>query len=753
MNEEVYGKRKKIYQMFDLFKIEAERLLSSIQAVDKFIFIDTHRDHIFDFVRICNYLLTEYDFIMHGKSHTQFRKSNRNGFDFDAITKKRVTVKKENDKLLVVDCQLGDYGNKIFGEYKTLTTKISLFQDFLSKHNLSSLVPYELGLHTDVFQWLGKLPLTGYSVSFEGYDIYQSISSHPWKAKTKKRSSMPQPQPSAKKVKIAEVGTEGKQSSTKPSSKSLIVGNMAMQLPNKSKLLSAKKVKIAETLTDQEGKQSSSNHEIIGHTPIAKSLKVNVVTPFPLDNVEECLSPQVDEGVHLLSIQKYKFSNKSHENNEQELQSLALDLFTQEQNLQTSDREIFLKILAHFVNLQCSFQDFFLLLERLVLQVKKREEIHLSNSDFFKRQSRSKQLTMKDDLQRSARKCMSSIGLKIFSFLKAFKEVGNTAAQVDLITSFWPMATLSDSDLHAFQQSLAVIVSLVYAEDTLLVQLSTDGFQKVRKYLFFAIVQPSVKKFFQLNELDKCIAEIERFLSEKSGYELRFSKEVVICLLTDYFNSIFPSKPNRVSPKETRTAKKKKELESSAISSEPIADAEVESVSLSIKDGNFEKKKGISTQTSKETVSKASEESSVQSYFSCIDSQHAEESSILSQVSRNGKDVSRNGKDFHKLSKRNVNENVNELDSDDEFMYGITIYDKLPEADYIPVPISDHDSIDGSNVIQAEIPVIIHNTGSGNDARAQSESDIKKAIADLKALVSLEDVFENLDLFWEEEIL
>jgi hypothetical protein len=744
---QVCGKREKIYKMFDEFKIEAECLLSRIQAVEKFIFIDTDKEHIFDFVRICNYLLTEYDFIMHGKSHTKFRESYRNKFHYDAIIKKRDTVTKENEKLLAFDCQLEVFGNNIFGKYKALRAKISLFQDFLSKHNLSSLVLYKLGKERDVFQWLGKLPLTGYSVSFDGYDINQSISSHPWKAKTKKRSSVPQPQPSAKKLKIAGAVTEGKQSSSKPA----IVGDTAIPLPKKSRLLCNRKVKIAETLNDQERKQSSTNHEIIGHTPIAKNIKVNVVTPFPLDNVEECsYTPQVDEGINFL-IQKYKFSNKNLENNEKVLQSLAFDLFTQEQNQQSTDRDIFLKILSHFVNLQCSFQDFFLLLEKLILQVKKCEDINLSDSEFFKRQSRSKQVTMKDDLQRSARKCMSSIGLKIFGFLKSFKEVGNTAAQVDLITSFWPMATLSDSDLHAFQQSLAVIVSSVYAEDTLLVQLSTEGFQKVRKYLFFAIVQPSVKKLFQLNELDKCIAEIERFLNETCGYELQFSKEVVISLLTDYFNSSFPSEPNRESPKalQLRTAKKKKELEKIAVSSEPIADdAEVESGSSS---EPIEKNKGSFTQTSNETTSKANEESSVQSFFSCIDPQHAEESSVLSQVSRSGKD-------FHKFSKSNINENVNELDSDDEFMYGITKYDKLPEADF--VSISDHDSIDGSNVFQAEQPVILQTellvgVGLGDEARAQSalESDIKNAIADLKTFVSLEDVFENLDKFWEEEIL
>jgi len=43
-------------------------------------------------------------------------------------------------------------------------------------------VPYGLGKPTDVSQWLGKLPLTEYSILFDGYDINQSISSHPWKA-------------------------------------------------------------------------------------------------------------------------------------------------------------------------------------------------------------------------------------------------------------------------------------------------------------------------------------------------------------------------------------------------------------------------------------------------------------------------------------------------------------------------------------------------------------------------------------------
>jgi hypothetical protein len=757
MTKEVsISKRKKIYLMFDEFKIAAESFLSSVQTVDEFIFIDTTKEHIFDFVKICNYLLTEYDFIMHGKSHTHFRKLSTNGFDFDAIMKKRNKVTKENLKLIAVDCQLEDYNNKIFGEYKILTAKISLFQDFLSKHSLSSLVPYNIGKQQDVLQWLGKLPLTGYLVSFEGYDIYHSIASHPWKAKIKKRSFTPQPQPSAKKVKIAEVGTEGKQSSSKLSSKSAIEGNTVILLPNRSRLLSGIKVNIAET-PDKEGKQSSSKPAKVGNTPIAKRIKVNVVTPFSLDNVEDCSdTPQVDEGVNL-SIQKYKFSNKSHENSEQELQSLALDLFTQEQNQQTADRNVFLKILSHFVHLQCSFQDFFLLLEKLVLQVKRREEINLSNGEFFNRQSRSQQKTMKDDLQRSARKCVSSIGLKIFGFLKAFKEAGNTAAQVDLITSFWPMATLSDSDLLSFQQSLPVAVSLVYAEDTLLVQLSTEGFQKVRKVLFLAIVQPSIRMCFQRNELDACLAEIKRFVNDNCGYQLQFSKEGVTRLLTDYFNSAFISQPTREVPKalSIRTAKKKVELEKTAISNELIGDAGLESEDEKYEKSNSQPIAGSSSQPSDGTfheVSKETENSSIQSSSYCKDSQHAEEFSILSQVSHREK------------------ETENELDSDDEFMYRMGEFNQLPEVDYF---LDNHDSIDDSYVFPAEKPVIVQiqpsvDIGSGGDSSASaavesaasasasasaSDLDIRKIISDLKTLVSLEDIFENLDIFWEEDII
>ena len=773
MTQEVCGKREKIYKMFNEFKIEAERLLSRIQAVEKFTFIDTDKEHIFDFVRICNYLLTEYDFIMHGKSHTKFRESCRNKFhyDYDAIMKKRDTVTKENKKLVAVDCQLGDFGNKIFGEYKVLTAKISLFQDFLSKHNLSSLVLYKLGKEADVFQWLGKLPLTGYSVSFDGYDINQSISSHPWKAKSKKRSSVPQPQPSAKKLKIAGAVTEGKQSSSTPA----IVGDTAIPLRKKSRLLCNRKVKIAETLTDQEGKQSSTNHEIIGQTPIAKSNKVNVVTPFPLDNAEEySYTPQVDGGVNV-SIQKYKFSNKNRENDEQVLQSMALDLFTQEQNQQSTDRDIFLKILSHFVNLQCSFQDFFLLLEKLVLQVKKREEITLSNSDFFKRHNRAKQLTMKDDLQRSARRCVSSIGLKIFAFLKSFKEADNTAAQVDVIISLWPMATLSDGQLLAFQQCLAVIVSSVYAEDALLVQLSSEGFQKIRKYLFSAIVQSSVKRHFQLNELDKCIFEIEQIINEKCGYKLQFSKDGVVHLLTDYFNSAFPSQPSRKFPKalRIRTAKKIQEIEKSAASvdadadadadadedadadadadEDADADAEEESESSSVEVGNLKDKDDEnSAQPLEEKVSKKStDDSSVQITSSHKDDRRAEESSNLFHFPRSGKS-------FHKLSNSNIKESDMELDSDDEFLYGMTIYNKLSETDYVhdSAPEPPPDSIVYSKISQAEIPDSVpEQLSADNGLRLATEVDITTVIAELKTLVSIEEVFENLDMFWEEEIL
>ncbi len=431
---------------------------------------------------------------------------------------------------------------------------------------------------------------------------------------------------------------------------------------------------------------------------------------------------------------------------------MALDLFTEEQNQQTADRNVFLKILSHFVDLQCSFQDFFLLLERLVLQVKKREEIKLSDSEFFKSQRRSQQKTMKDDLQRSARRCVSSIGLKIFGFLTAFKEAGNTAAQVDLIASFWPMATFSDADLLAFQQSLPVAVSLVYAEDTLLVQLSTEGFQKVRKFLFFAVTQPSVKKYFQLNELVKCVAEIKRVLNENCGHQLQFSKEGVTRLLTDYFNSSFPSQPSRECPTALRipTSNKKmsQELEKSSVSNELIGDAVVESEDEKYEKTNSQHIAGSSTKPSDETfhkVSKATEDSSLHSSFSCKDSHQSEDSSILSHVSHGGNN-------FHKS---NIKESENELDSDDEFMCGMTVYNK---ADY--VQDSDHDSVDGRYVFQAEIPKIIQKEhsvgiGSGDDARAQSapELDIKKAISNLKTIVSLEDVFENLDMFWKEEIL
>ena len=749
MTTEKCGKREKIYKMFDEFKIEAERLLSRINAVDNFIFIDTERETIFDFVRICNYLLTEYDFICHGKAHTTFRKSDVNKFNYDAIMKKRDTVKKENAKLCAVDCQLQDSWNQIFGEYKTLTAIISSFQDFLSKHNLSDLVPYGLGKPTDVSQWLGKLPLTGYSVLFDGYDINQSISSHPWKAKTKKRSSVPQPQPtSAKKVKIAGAVTEGKQSS----SKLPIVGDTAIPQSKKSRLLCHSKVKIAETmLTDQEEKQSSANHGVIGHTPKAKGKKVHVVTPFPLDNAEECShTPQVDEGVNF-SIQKYKFSKKNRENNEQVLQSLAFDLFTQEQNHQTADRDIFLKILSHFVNLQCSFQDFFLLLEELVLQVKKREDITLSSSDFFKRHNRANQQTMKDDLQRSARRCVSSIGLKIFAFLKSFKEADNTAAQVDVIISLWPMATLSDVQLLAFQQCLAAIVSSVYAEDALLVQLSSEGFQKIRKYLFSAIVQPSVKKHFQLNELDKCILEMEQFINVNYGCKLQFSKDGVVHLLTDYFNSAFPSQPSRESPKalRIRTAKKKQEIEKSAAS----ADADENADEDADEDANADADEDANADV--EDADEESESSSEEvGNLKDRDDEHSaqpmeEKVSIKSTDDSLVQNTSRSGKSFQKLSNSNIKESEMELDSDDEFLHGMTIYNKLSETDHV------HDSApDPPEISQAEIPDSVPEPLSAdNGLQLAPEFDITTVIAELKTLVSIEDIFENLDMFWEEEIL
>ncbi len=124
----------------------------------------------------------------------------------------------------------------------------------------------------------------------------------------------------------------------------------------------------------------------------------------------------------------------------------------------------------------------------------------------------------------------------------------------------------------------------------------------------------------------------------------------------------------------------------------------------------------------------------------CKDSQHAEEFSILSQVSHREK------------------ETENELDSDDEFMYRMGEFNQLPEVDYF---LDNHDSIDDSYVFPAEKPVIVQiqpsvDIGSGGDSSASaavesasasasasaSDLDIRKNISDLKTLVSLEDILK-----------
>ena len=726
------GKREKIYQMFNKFKTEAECFIDYVDSVAKFIFNDSIQEHIFEFVKICNYLLTEFDFIMNGKSHTQYRKhSPDKSINFDAIMTKRETVRKENEKLYAVDCQLGNLNIQMFAGFNRLKGIVSSFQQFLAKQDLGQLVVYELGKEKDVFQWLGKLPRTGYSVTFEGYDISHSISSHPWKPKSKKRSST--------------------------------------QLP---RIVSAKKVKIsADTISPSKSSTEVSHHDPYFITPEAKRIKVtvypkenakeNVVTPYPMNEVEDKENTPPREPEINFLIQKYNFSN-NYNSSEGNLENYAFQLFSLEQEQQTADRDVFLKILTHFVNLQCSFQDFFLSLERLVLEVKKREELNLAGSNYFQQSSKQKQQTMRDDLQRSARRCVSSIGFKIFTFLKTFKDARTIASQIDLICTMWPMATFSDSDFHMFQQSLAVIISHhVYAEDTLLVQLSTEGFQKIRKYLYCAIVQPSVKKYFQLNELDSCISEVEHFLQDKCCVAVKFSKDGVLSLLSEYFNSTLPSQPLRDFPKalRIRTPKKKPEIgkrdSTEPVITDPKKSEDSEAGRQPSEAGGHE------SQPSEDSSVISSQRAEDQSHSPFLLSQQAEGSSSPFLLSHSSLLPAK--KSFLKrIQKLEIQEAENDFDSDDEFIYGMTL---ASDNDNVSMDelLTHQPIVPDIEVLKIEVLEIAQRP-LASDAQepsvpsapsapsAPSDIDIKSIIYDLKGIVCLEDVFENLDLFWEEDL-
>ena len=193
--------------------------------------------------------------------------------------------------------------------------------------------------------------------------------------------------------------------------------------------------------------------------------------------------------------------------------------------------------------MKCNFQDLFILLERTVLKIKDFEVQNLSSQEFFLSRNKSQRENLIDGLQRKARRFVGRYGRMIFEFLEAYKSCPSEHEQTILLRSLWPLSSLTDDYKSKIVLQMSEIVSSLSAEDSLLVELSVEGFQSFRADLYSAIQAEIVLQMYSSGEKDKCIEFIQKKIHTKSSTAcfLKDSfKEHLWRLIGEYYNSQLP---------------------------------------------------------------------------------------------------------------------------------------------------------------------------------------------------------------------
>ena len=529
-----------------------ERLVSdyrkNVNFFKSMVLNDSYDSSVLEFAKISNFLICEYEFLYNGTIQTISRQEMQQSelvyYDLILAELDSLDTKKNSEKLDHQDCLLKIIATDLDDLVFDIKNTINGFKKHLNSD--AARVNYRI---TDTRNELGNF--YAISVDFGSKNIVLDLSApafnlndallrHPWVVTKRKKSTSTGNEKKKKKLSFAV--NRSTPLSLPPSVK---VQSPPLSLLDQSIPVDQPRPQLRAQCLPSSVKVQSHPPSLVAQSPPLSLLDQSI----PSSDMKVKRTRKVETEKIIKGIKDYNFLNhdilveSSFRENEEKLSHHVAELFRLEQINEEKRRSFFINVLSLCGQMKCNFQDLFILLERTVLKIKDFEVQNLSSQEFFLSRNKSQRENLIDGLQRKARRFVGRYGRMIFEFLEAYKSCPSEHEQTILLRSLWPLSSLTDDYKSKIVLQMSEIVSSLSAEDSLLVELSVEGFQSFRADLYSAIQAEIVLQMYSSGEKDKCIEFIQKKIHTKSSTAcfLKDSfKEHLWRLIGEYYNSQLP---------------------------------------------------------------------------------------------------------------------------------------------------------------------------------------------------------------------
>jgi hypothetical protein len=203
----------------------------------------------------------------------------------------------------------------------------------------------------------------------------------------------------------------------------------------------------------------------------------------------------------------------------------------------------FIKLLIRaFVENNWSFLEFLLHFENAVFEIKH----EIKDTYISALVPSSSRKSARDSLQKKTRRIINSICMQIMGLFKNYTVSGNdTHSQSMAIASLWPGMAIADKEISEMKLLLSNCIANVTAEEALFLDLTGEGFIKLREQTFLAIVESggTTEKLFRENQTEATIKHLEDLIGLRLEKVFSFrsepARERMLRFLKDFYESHF----------------------------------------------------------------------------------------------------------------------------------------------------------------------------------------------------------------------
>lgn len=493
---------------------------------------------VLEFAKISNFLISEYEFLYNGKIQTNSRQKMQQSelvyYDLIIAELDLLDTKYNSGKLDHQDCLLKMIGTTLDSLVIDIKNTIDGFKTHFNSD--AARVNYritnsrnELGNFYAISVDFGSKHIA-LDLSAPAFNLNDALLRHPWVVIKRKKSASTGNEKKRKKLSFAV-------------NQSIPTTLVEVQSPSMS-LVDQPRPQLKAQCLPSSVKVQSPPPSLVAQSPTFSFVDQSI----PPSDMKVKRTRKVETEKIKKIIKDYNFLHhdilveSSFRENEEKLSHHVAELFRLEQINEENRRSFFINVLSLCGQMKCNFQDLFILLERIVLKIKDFEVQNLRSQEFFLSRNKTQRESMIDRLQRKARRFVGTYGRMIFEFLEAYKSCPSEYEQTILLRSLWPLSSLTDDNKSKIVLHMSEIVSSLSAEDSLLVELSVEGFQSFRADLYSAIQAENVLQMYSAGEQDKCIELILKKIDTKSTacFSKVSFKEQLWRLIGEYYNSQLP---------------------------------------------------------------------------------------------------------------------------------------------------------------------------------------------------------------------